>query len=75
VFSICYSQSSFHVRALSAIAQDGAATILTQSILAVPRGPFRLVPGLLRRQLQQLIAADLGRLKDLIEAEVPLAAG
>ena len=52
---------------------DGTATILTQSIRATPRGPFRLAPGLLRRQLQKLIASDLGRLKDLVEAEIPRA--
>lgn len=51
--------------------QNGAATILTQSIRATPRGPFRLAPGLLRRQLQRLIASDLGRLKDLVEAQIP----
>ncbi len=51
--------------------EDGAATILTQSIRATPRGPFRLAPGLLRRQLQGLIASDLHRLKDLVEAESP----
>jgi len=50
---------------------DGAATIVTQSIRATPRGPFRLASGLLRRQLQGLIASDLGRLKDLVEAETP----
>lgn len=50
---------------------DGAATILTQSIRATPRGPFRLAAGLLRRQLQGLIASDLDRLKDLVEAEIP----
>jgi hypothetical protein len=50
---------------------DGAATILTQSIRATPRGPFRLAPGLLRRQLQGLISSDLDRLKDLVEAETP----
>jgi hypothetical protein len=50
---------------------DGSATVLTQSIRATPRGPFRLAAGLLRRQLQELIAADLGRLKDLVEAEIP----
>ena len=50
---------------------DGAATILTQQIRATPRCPFRLAPGLLRRQLQKLIVADLGRLKDLVEAEIP----
>jgi Polyketide cyclase / dehydrase and lipid transport len=50
---------------------DGTATILTQSIRATPRGPFRLASGLLRRQLQRLIASDLDRLKDLVEAEIP----
>jgi Polyketide cyclase / dehydrase and lipid transport len=50
---------------------DGTATILTQSIRATPRGPFRLASGLLRRQLQGLIASDLDRLKDLVEAEIP----
>lgn len=51
---------------------DGAATILTQSITAIPRGPFRLAGGgLLRRQLQKLITSDLGRLKNLVEAEIP----
>lgn len=53
------------------LTRDGAATILTQSIRATPRGVFRLAPGLLRRQLHKLIASDLGRLKDLIEAEIP----
>jgi hypothetical protein len=50
---------------------DGPATILTQSIMATPRGPFRLAEGTLRRQLQRLIAADLGRFKNLAEAEIP----
>lgn len=50
---------------------DGAATILTQSITATPRGPFRLTPGLLRRQLEKLISSDLDRLKNLVEAEIP----
>ncbi len=51
---------------------DGTATILTQSIRATtPRGPFRLAPGLLRRQLQRLTASGLGRPKDLVEAEIP----
>jgi hypothetical protein len=50
---------------------DGAATILTQSIRATPRGPFRLAAGLLRRQLRGLIASDLDRLKNLVEAEIP----
>ena len=59
-------------RKSTALPGDGAATILTQSIRATtPRGPFRLAPGLLRRQLQRLIASDLGRLKDLVEAEIP----
>ena len=53
------------------LTEDGAVTILTQSIRAAPRGPFRLASGLLGRQLQGLIAADLGRLKDLVEAEIP----
>jgi hypothetical protein len=52
-------------------ARDGTATVLTQSIRATPRGPFRLAAGLLRRHLQGLIASDLDRLKDLVEAEVP----
>jgi Polyketide cyclase / dehydrase and lipid transport len=50
---------------------DGPATILTQSIQATPRGAFRLAGKALPRQLQQLIAADLGRLKNLTEAQVP----
>jgi hypothetical protein len=50
---------------------DGPVTILTQSIRATPRGPFRLAEGTLRRQLQQLIASDLDRLKNLAEAEIP----
>jgi Polyketide cyclase / dehydrase and lipid transport len=50
---------------------DGTATVPTQSIRATPRGPFRLAAGLLRRHLQGLIASDLDRLKDLVEAEVP----
>jgi len=53
------------------LAADGAGTVLTQSIHAAPRGPFRLAPGPLRRQLRGLIAADLGRLRDLVEAEIP----
>lgn len=50
---------------------DAAATILTQSIRATPRGPFRLAARPLRRRLQQLIASDLDRLKTLAEAEIP----
>jgi len=50
---------------------DGAVTLLTQSIRAMPRGPFRLASGLLRRRLAQLIASDLDRLKDLVETEIP----
>jgi hypothetical protein len=45
--------------------------ILTQSIRATPRGPFRLTEGALRRQLQRLIASDLDRLKNLAEADIP----
>jgi Polyketide cyclase / dehydrase and lipid transport len=52
------------------LAEDGPATILTQSIQATPRGPFRLVKRPLRRHLRRLIASDLGRLKDLAEAEI-----
>jgi uncharacterized protein YndB with AHSA1/START domain len=47
----------------------GPATILTQSIRATPRGPFRLARKTVRRKLQQLIASDLGRLKNLAEAD------
>jgi len=47
---------------------DGPATILTQSILATPRGPFRLAERVLRHQLRQLIATDLGHLKKLAES-------
>ena len=55
------------------LAGDGAATILTQSITAIPRGPFRLVSDLLRRQLQKLFTSDLDRLKNLVEAEIRIA--
>jgi len=54
---------------------DGPVTILTQSIWAIPRGPLRLAEGALRRQLRQLIASDLDRLKNLAEAEIPRATG
>jgi hypothetical protein len=50
---------------------DGTATILTQSIRAIPRGPFRVASGLRRQQLKRLIAADLDRLKNLAETETP----
>jgi hypothetical protein len=50
---------------------DGPMTILTQSIRATPRGPFRLAEATLRRQLKRLIASDLDRLKNLAEAEIP----
>jgi hypothetical protein len=52
------------------LAADNSATTLTQSISAMPRGPFRLVKALLRRQLQGLINSDLGRLKSLVETEI-----
>ena len=42
-------------------------TEFTQSIKAWPRGPFRLVWPLIARQLESLIPADLGRLKQLAE--------
>jgi carbon monoxide dehydrogenase subunit G len=54
-----------------ALTADGPATILTQSIRAAPRGPFRLAGKTLRHQLQQLITSDLIRLKDLAEADIP----
>ena len=49
--------------------EDGSTTVLTQSISATPRGMFVLVRGLVRRQLQRLIASDLGRFKRLVETE------
>jgi len=52
------------------LAADGPVTILTQSIRATPRGPFRLAERTLGRQLRQLIASDLARLKNLAEAEI-----
>jgi len=51
------------------LAEDRRSTVLTQSIRATPRGAFRLVEGLLSGQLRSLIAADLDRLKSLVEAE------
>jgi hypothetical protein len=48
---------------------DGAQTILTESISATPRGLFRLAQVLMRRRLLNLIAADLARSKELVEAE------
>jgi len=45
-----------------------AATSLRQSIQAWPRGPFRLIQPLIRRQLSGLITPDLARFKQLIEA-------
>ena len=50
-------------------ARVGPATVLTQSIRATPRGLFRLAERPLRRKPQQLIASDLGRLRNLAEAE------
>ncbi len=48
---------------------DGEAevTTLRQTIKVWPRGAFRLVEGMSRRQLQRLIPADLERLKVFIE--------
>jgi Polyketide cyclase / dehydrase and lipid transport len=43
----------------------GGSTELTQSIRAWPRGPFRVVEPLIRRQLRPLIASDLERLRAL----------
>jgi hypothetical protein len=39
------------------LTEDGTATILTQSIRAIPRGPFRLASGLLRRDPARLTPA------------------
>ena len=50
---------------------DGPVTMLTQSIRATPRGPFRLAEKTLRHRLQQLITSDLDRLKNLVEAQIP----
>lgn len=50
---------------------DGAATILTQSSRLFPAARSGWPGGLLRRQLQKLITSDLGRLKNLVEAEIP----
>ena len=44
---------------------DGS-TELTQSIRAWPRGGFRVVEPLIRRQLRRLIASDLQRLRALV---------
>jgi uncharacterized protein YndB with AHSA1/START domain len=44
---------------------DGS-TELTQSIRAWPRGAFRVVEPLIRRQLRRLIASDLERLRALV---------
>ena len=51
------------------LTEDGGVTVLTQSIRATPRGPFRLAERLLERQLRRLIASDLERLRSLVEAE------
>ena len=44
-------------------------TELTQSMTARPRGPFRIVEPVVRRQLSRLIPGDLQRLRELVEAE------
>ena len=44
---------------------DGS-TELTQSIQAWPRGAFRVVEPLIRRQLRRLIASDLQRFRALV---------
>jgi carbon monoxide dehydrogenase subunit G len=46
-----------------------AGTELTQSMSARPRGPFRLIESLVRRQLSTLITGDLERLRVLVETE------
>lgn len=52
------------------LAVEGPATLVTQVIHAQPRGPFRLLQGIVERQLRRLIAADLARLKGLVETEM-----
>lgn len=54
-----------------ALADDGDVTVLTQTIRATPRGPFRLAERVLDRQLRRLIASDLDRLAHLVEVENP----
>lgn len=64
-----------HFREEYRLTADGTATILTQSIRATPRGPFRLADRPLRRQLQQLIASDLGLLQKFGTADVSAVSG
>jgi hypothetical protein len=49
---------------------DGS-TELTQSIRAWPRGAFRVIEPLIRRQLRRLIASDLERLTALVRDVYP----
>jgi carbon monoxide dehydrogenase subunit G len=44
----------------------GQSTELTQSIRAWPRGPFRVLEPVVKRQLSRLIASDLQQLKTLV---------
>jgi Polyketide cyclase / dehydrase and lipid transport len=53
---------------LLAAGGDGGTNV-SQTTAARPRGPFRLIEGIVRRQLCQLITADLERLRVLIDAE------
>lgn len=46
-----------------------SGTELTQSMTARPRGPFRIIEPVMRRQLSRLIPGDLQRLRELVEAE------
>jgi uncharacterized membrane protein len=50
------------------LATNNGVTELQQSIRAWPRGPFRLVEGLVERQLRRLISDDLERLRRLVES-------
>jgi len=47
----------------------GTGTELTQSMTARPRGPFRIIEPVVRRQLSRLIPDDLQCLRELVEAE------
>ena len=54
------------------LVEEAEETVLTQSIHATPRGPIRLIEPAVGRQLRKLMAADLERLKALLEAESPV---
>jgi len=54
---------------LYALSPSGTGTELTQSMTARPRGPFRIIEPVVRRQLGRLVPGDLQRLRELVEAE------